>query len=211
MALKHVGRFKYNKKRVIVAYRTIPGDPYSALVVATESLPADEHDSLIKLVESAAGQEANELAEAMARTWFNDGRNILAGLHTTGRLRKVNTNEVEMVPDSKTTIGLDELNELIAKQKGVSIGDLAVKSSSEPEAVKKTESVAQNPVDAYTSSSMAAMDEAITTNEVVLDDDALAAQLRSQADAMFKEAKRLRDQADSLAPTKKKAKTAESA
>ena len=49
--------------------------------------------------------------------------------------------------------------------------------------------------------------------EGVLTDDQLAAQYRSQADAMFKEAKRLREQAEELAPTKKKAtkKTEESA
>jgi hypothetical protein len=209
MSLKHVGRFKNSKKRVIVAYRTIPGDPYSALVVATESLPADEHDSLIKLVESAAGQEAIELADAMSRTWFNDGRNILAGLHSTGKLRKVSTKDVEMVPDSKTNIGLDELNELIAKQKGISIEDLAIKAPGDTSPAKKVETNVQNPVDAYTSSNMNAMDEVITTSETVLDDDSLAAQLRSQADAMFKEAKRLREQAEDLAPTKKKAKITE--
>jgi hypothetical protein len=47
----------------------------------------------------------------------------------------------------------------------------------------------------------------------LLTDDVLAAQLRSQADAMFKEAKRLREQAEELSPTKKKTttKNAESA
>jgi predicted ATP-grasp superfamily ATP-dependent carboligase len=41
----------------------------------------------------------------------------------------------------------------------------------------------------------------------VLDDAALAAQFRSQADALYKEAKALRDQAEELVPTiKKKAK-----
>ena len=54
--IKHVGRIKNNKRRVIVAYRTLPGDPYNCLVVLTESLPSDEHDVLIKVVESPAGQ-----------------------------------------------------------------------------------------------------------------------------------------------------------
>jgi hypothetical protein len=38
----------------------------------------------------------------------------------------------------------------------------------------------------------------------VISDEQLAASLRSQADGMFKEAKRLREQAEELVPTKKK-------
>ena len=40
----------------------------------------------------------------------------------------------------------------------------------------------------------------------VVSDEQLAASYRSQADSMFKEAKRLREQAEELAPTKKKKK-----
>jgi len=40
----------------------------------------------------------------------------------------------------------------------------------------------------------------------VLTDDVLAAQYRSQADALFKEAQALRKQAEELVPTKKKTK-----
>jgi hypothetical protein len=50
-------------------------------------------------------------------------------------------------------------------------------------------------------------DYATTNVDGVLSDEDLAAQYRSQADAMFKEAKRLREQAEELAPTKKKTKT----
>lgn len=45
---------------------------------------------------------------------------------------------------------------------------------------------------------MLAMDEVVTTNEEVLTDEKLAAQYRSQADAMFKEAKLLREQAKEI-------------
>ena len=44
----------------------------------------------------------------------------------------------------------------------------------------------------------------VNANTDVLSDDDLAASYRSQADKMFKEAKRLREQAEELAPTKKK-------
>lgn len=206
MALKHIGRLKNNKRRAIVAYRTLPGDPYSALVVMTESLPADEHDSLVKLVESPAGQNSYELAEVMARTYLPDGRNMLAGFHSTGQLKKISTNDIEMTPDSLTTISLDDLNKVIAQQRGVSLEDLPIKPTS-PAEVKKP--IEQTP----TSNTVDTSVTPDTTNEGVLTDDQLAAQYRSQADALFKEAKRLREQAEDLAPTKKRStkKTNESA
>ena len=58
---------------------------------------------------------------------------------------------------------------------------------------------------------MTAMDEVVTTSEEVLTDEALAAQYRSQADALFKEAKSLREQAEALVPTKRKTKSKQSA
>ena len=74
--LKHVGRLKSSGKRVIVAYRTLPGDAYSALVIPTEGLNDSYHNALISTVESAAGQEAYEFAEAMDRTVTPDGYNM---------------------------------------------------------------------------------------------------------------------------------------
>ena len=203
--VKHVGRIAKNKRRCIVAYRTIPNDPYSALVLLTESMPADEHDALMSLVESPAGQQADELADAMARARLPDGRIMLAGFHKTGQLRKVATNEIEMIPNSKTSIMLNELNEIIAQQKGVALEDLAVKPTTQQEQAPKVEDEAA--VDAaslYTQEPAPAATQAETG---VLSDEDLAAQYRSQADAMFKEAKRLREQAEELSPTKKKPTT----
>ena len=50
--IKHVGRLKANQRKVIVAYRVIPGDKEaeSALVVDTASLADADHDTLIKTV-----------------------------------------------------------------------------------------------------------------------------------------------------------------
>ena len=127
MALKHVGRIASNKRKVVVAYRVIPGEPDQCLIIQTENLDSAEHDALITTVESGAGQDAYEFAEAMARAYLPDGRNMLAGFHTTGKFRKVPTNLVEMTPDNSTRIMLNELNDLIAEQKGVTVADLAVK------------------------------------------------------------------------------------
>lgn len=188
--LKHVGRLIKSKRRVVVAYRVVPNEPENCIVIATESLTADEHDSLMKVVESAAGQEANELATVLDRSVLPDGRPMLVAFHKTGKLQKQPTNDVEMIPNRTTSIPLNELNDLIAQQQGISVDDLAVQSSDNSE---KSESL-------ETTTPPAA------TENTVLTDEEIAANYRSQADALFKEAKKLREQAEDLVPTKKKRK-----
>ena len=199
MALKHVGRITSNKRKVVVAYRVLPNDPEHCLIVQTENLDAGEHDALMISVESAAGQEAYEFGEAMARAYLPDGRNMLAGFHTTGKLRRVETKMVDMTPDRNTTINLAELNRLIAEQRGVSIEDLALKGSTPAEKsteakddVEVTELATAGPVEA--------------PSDGILSDEELAAKYRSDADRLSKEAAALRRQAEELVPTKKKAK-----
>lgn len=181
--LKHVGRMANNQRKIVVAYRVVPGEPENCIVVTTENLMADEHDSLMKMVESDAGQSTNELSEVMARTQLPDGRNMLAAFHTTGKMTKAPTSNVEMLPDRNNTIILSELNEIIAQQAGVTVADLAGVTTSETS-------------------------DNTTSNDVMSDED-LAASYRSQADSLFKEAKALREQAEELVPTKKKTKKTE--
>ena len=102
---KHVGRLKANQRRVVVAYRVIPGEdtPTNSLVIDTASLNDADHDTLIKTVESNAGQESFEFAEVMARTTLSNGANMLANFHTTGKLTKVPMTEVEMLPNPNYT------------------------------------------------------------------------------------------------------------
>jgi len=194
MALKHVGRLASNKRKVVVAYRTLPGESDQCLVVTTENLDAADHDSLMKLVESPAGQQEDEFATAMARTHLSDGRIMLAGFHTTGKLAKLPTNSIEMTPDRNTSVMLDELNKIIAEQKGVSVDDLAIK----------------DPNSRTDEQPLATVSDAQEATDDVMSDEKLAAQYRSQADSLFKEAKRLREQAEELVPTKKKKSVAES-
>ena len=197
--LKHVGRLTTNNRKLIVAYKTIPNDPNNALVVHTESLDADMHDSLMKLVESASGQESVELADAMARTRIPDGRIMLAAFHTTGKLTKVPTNIVEMTPNNKTAVLLSDVNQAIADARGITIEELSLANGGA--ATTQTNADQEQPMSTLPS------DEPVSSNEQVLDDDQLAASYRSQADAMFKEAKRLREMAEELVPTKKKKAT----
>jgi hypothetical protein len=204
---KHVGRITKTNKKCGVVYRVVPGDPDNCIVVMTESLDAADHDSFINLINSTTAQDSYELGEAMARSQLSDGSNMLARFHKTGRMQKVASNLVELVPNNNASINLAELNKIIAEQKGVTISDLALGG-----ATPVVNKGVTNAADAYVEPNIES-----TTNDV-LDDNAIAKNLRSQADAMFKEAQRLRNEAEELSPTKKIAsvkksskKTAESA
>jgi len=195
--LKHVGRLRTNKRRVVVAYRTIPNDPYSCLCIMSDSLSSADHDDVMKLVESDAGQSADEFYQAMDRVYLSDGRPMLAGLHTQGHLRKMATADVEMTPNHKSSVPLNELNQIIADQKGVALEDLAIKPNT-PQAKAPAQKPATETVAEPTAAPLAA-----SANEV-LTDEQIAAKMRSDADRLFKEAKALREQAEELSPTKRK-------
>tara|TARA_B110000503_G_scaffold28131_1_gene44943 strand:- start:22679 stop:23290 length:612 start_codon:yes stop_codon:yes gene_type:complete len=203
MALKHVGRVKSNKRKVIVAYRVVPGDAESCIIVTTENLMAEEHDALIKAVESDAGQSAYEFGEAMARVVLPDGRNMLAAFHATGKMIKLSSSAVEMTPDNKTTLNLAELNKIIAEQRGVSVDDLALKDKN-AKAIP-TQDVVLEEVDLDTPAEVKQAAQLASTE--VLTDDELAAKYRSDADRLSKEAAALRRQAEDLVPTKKAKKS----
>jgi hypothetical protein len=198
---KHVGRIAKTKASIVVAYRVVPGEPENCIVITTSNLSADEHDTLIKAVESEAGQQADEFANVMARVSLPDGRNMLAWFHASGKMQKVPTNTIEMMPNRNTSIMLNELNDLIAQQRGVTVADLAIggaRPAKTPEAPVPTADAVAGQV---------GNNDPLATQvaeDGVLTDDTLAAQMRSQADAMFKEAKRLREEAESLVPTPKK-------
>jgi len=202
--IKHVGRLKSNKRKVIVAFKTLPGEPEYCVCVATENLRAEDHDSLIKLVESNSGQSADEFADVMARATLSDGSNMLGSLHASGRMQKFNTSDIEMTPDTHTSISLDELNRLIAEQRGTSIEDLAVKNRDQDEAMPKKDAVKQSTLAEPAPSATVDPAPLLADEDGVLTDEQLAASYRSQADRLFKEAKILREQAEALVPTKKK-------
>ena len=196
----------HNKRRVIVAYKVLPGQPDDCVVVTTENLEAGDHDALIKLVESSAGQEADDLATVMMRTQLSDGSNMLARFHTTGKMVKVKTSEVDMIPNQNTSIKLSELNEAIAQQKGITVADLAVKG---PDG--KTVQSSNAPSMTASEMAAAAPNVAPVADDGVITDEELAKKFRSDADRLSKEAAELRRQAEELVPTKKKASTKKTA
>jgi hypothetical protein len=203
--LKHVGRIKATNKKVLVAFRTLPGDAYSCLVVPTENLPDDMHNAIINCVESPAAQEAYEFAEALDRTQFPDGSRMLPSLHVKGRLVKVATGEVEMTPTNNATILLSELNQLIAEQRGIAVDELHIAPGSNEKPVERAPTPAK-PVDDVTRTTSASVSGEETVSTVELTPEAQAKEFRSQADKLSKQAAEMRRKAEELVPTKKKTK-----
>lgn len=187
--LKHVGRVVATNKKCLVAYRSLPGDAHYCLIVPTENLPDIYHDALINLVESNAGQTAYEFAEAMDRTQFPDGSRMLPALHASGRLIKVATSAIEMIPTATSNILLSELNQIIAEQRGVSVDDLSVKNDK-----------FEKPEDNKTTATVIESAEPLSFDSP----DSEAKYYRSQADKLAKQAAEMRRKAEELVPTKKK-------
>jgi hypothetical protein len=200
--MKHVGKMKNNSAKVAVVYRTLPGDPNSALVVGTNGLSDAYHDTLMSLIESDAGQQANELADIISVRRFPDGNVMLNYLHTNGHLKKVPTTGVLMTPNSQTSLPLAELNQIIADQKGVALEDLAVTEDGAKPTKKTSETKSQEKI---------VVDQEITVKPdpvkapVAEEKPVTVSDLRSMADKLFKEAQALRKKADELDPPKKKA------
>jgi hypothetical protein len=158
----------------------------------------------MSLIESEGAQQANELADVLAVRKFPDGSNMLEWLHSRGSLKKVPTNLVLMTPDTKSSIQLDELNILIADQKGLTLEQLAI-SEGEMIVVEPNAPATQNKWDKARedrATAKAAKDEAETVAAIALS----PAEMRSRADALYKEAARLRKDADAVDPPKKKTK-----
>jgi hypothetical protein len=202
--MKHVGKMKNNGARVAVAYRTLPGDSGNALVIGTGNLPDSWHDTLMTVIQDPSGQQANDLADILSVRKFPDGSNMLEWLHSRGSLTKVPTKLVLMTPDTKSSIQLDELNLLIADQKGLTLEQLAI-TEGEMIVVEPNAPATQNKWDKARedrATAKAAKDEAETVAAIALS----PAEMRSRADALYKEAARLRKDADAVDPPKKKTK-----
>jgi hypothetical protein len=193
--MKHVGKMKNNSARVAVVYRTIPGEVNSALVVGTNGLSDAYHDTLMGVIESESGQQANELADVLAVRRFTDGEVMLSWLHTRGHLKKVPTNLVLMTPTTQAQIPLNELNQLIADQRGISLEKLAVNDGSQQDkkSAKAKEIISDEVV------------VPVEVTEVIPELPVTAADLRSMADKLSKQAAEMRRKADEMAPPVKKA------
>jgi len=204
--IKHVGRIIATNKKCVVAYRTLPGDAYNCLVIPTESIPEQYHDALLNLVESNTGQMAYELAEALARSNFSDGTIMLSALHALGKLVKVPTDQIEMLPYPGSAIVLSELNQLIASQRGVPVDELALKGAPTNTPTEAVKEEAKAPVDDVTRTTSASVNATVAETPNLDDPNVAAKYYRSQADKLAKQAAQFRRMADDISPIEKKSR-----
>ena len=179
--LRHVG--KIGDRKVAVIFREVPNEPHMCLVTYTETLNQHIHEAVINCIESQIGQSSENLADALNRTHTKDGKYVLQLLHKENLLKKVQTSQVIMTPNPKTTIKLDELNKILNEMQQ---GEQAVKRLAEintgsdqstMEVVKQMRPEQTAPV--------------VATSGDVLGDSVLANNLKQHAARMEAEAKGL--------------------
>ena len=123
---------------------------------------------------------------------FADGINMLVKLNNRGYLKKYPTKQILMTPNSSTSILLSEINEIIQKQQsGMSEQDIANSMVDDTDSPPRT---------ATSLSPSQTIDQAVPTNDPVMDDNALAQNMLDQATTYEAESKRLREEAYAMAP-----------
>jgi len=138
---KHIGELVDGGAKVVIVYRTVPGEADNCLVVGTKFLPDMYHNALMKAVENDAGQDAEELGAYLDRQTFPDGTNMLKLLHNDNYIKKFKTKDIIVTYGSGADgrIVLNKLNELIAKEKGVKVSELTVDPDAPAKATKKAD------------------------------------------------------------------------
>ena len=127
--MKHVG--KHGDRKVCVLFREVPGEDHMCLIIYPETIQVVWQDAIQKVVESDIGQQADQLADALHRSYLPDGRPILETLHQERMIKKVRTADVIMTPNQSSSIRLDELNKMLNEMKQ---GEDAVKRLAENDA-----------------------------------------------------------------------------
>lgn len=189
MFLRHIGR--HGDRKVAVIFREVPGESHMCLVTYPEVLNQHIHDPLMKCIESDIGQNSENLADALNRTYTKDGQIILQKLHAEGMLKKIRTELVVMTPQPNVQIKLDELNKILDEMKQ---GEEAVKKLAELDASRGL----QDPVDVARRLRGDKKSEPVQSTGDAMGDQAIANNLRQQAERMSREAKGLMAEADRL-------------
>lgn len=187
MFIKHVG--KQGDRKVAIIFREVPGEDHMCLVVYPDVLPSHLHDALIKAIETPEAQQSDNLADAIHRQLFPDGRPMLVALHSEGMLKKVQTETVTVTPTPTASLKLSELNAMLRQMKE---GEQAIQKLAELDSTSGMTGRV-NPKDDFGRELRpppAARNNLMGSNQG-LTDDALASNLRTQAARMEAEAKGL--------------------
>lgn len=199
--MKHIGQVTNTGLKCIIVFRELYDDkgnvedPNHCLVVETERLPDMLHDDMVRVVESPTAQDSQEFYTVAHRSLFSDGVNMLVKLHNHGLLKKYQTKDITVTPNSYTSVPLNEINEIVKKtNSGMSPQDIQNSMVNDTDGAPRT------------STSLSATqtnDQAIDTNEDPMSDLAIAKTMVAQADTYELEVKRLREEAYAMAPNLK--------
>jgi len=205
--IKHVG--KHNNKKCVILFRTVPNENHMCLVVYPDTLPRHIHDDIMTALESESGQQAKEFSDYLFRVTLSDGNNALTTLHKEGMIKKVPTNQVIVTPNIKSTVRLDELNEILNK---MALGEEAVKElanldknaglTGKRRPQEKTLGEVRAPLESR--SQPAQVDTNISLTDILTDEQlaeqrlAQARKMAADAKALLAESERLQKEAASL-------------
>jgi len=204
--IKHSGR--HGDRKVAVLYRKVPGEDHMCLVIYPEVLPAHWQDAIQKVLESDVGQQAKELAEALHRSYFPDGRPILETLHAERMIKKIRTADIIMIPRSGSKIRLDELNKMLDEME---LGEAAIKKMAEndasrgmvaPEVKRKAEAEykAQQAQKESAPRFQAPQDAALSDRDIAANMVFQAKKMEIEAKQMIAEAARMKKDAQRMDP-----------
>ena len=203
--IKHVG--KNGDRKVLVLYRQVPGEDHMCLVIYPEVLNAAWQDTIQRVVESDIGQQAEELADALHRSLFPDGRPILQTLHNERMIKKIRTGDIIMTPRQDSKIRLDELNKMLNEMK---LGAEAVKKMAEndasrgmvaPEVKRAAEAQYKAGQQAQQAPLVAPAGGALSDRDIAANMVYQAKQMELNAKQMIAEAARMKKEAQNLNPS----------
>jgi len=210
--IKHVG--KHGDRKVCVLFREVPGEDHMCLIIYPETIQAVWQDAIQKVLESDIGQQAEQLADALHRSLFPDGRAILETLHQERMIKKVRTSDVIMTPNTASKIRLDELNKMLNEMK---TGEAAIKRMAENDAsrgmvapevkraaeakYKADQANLANPNYVAPPILNAGQDGALSDRDIAANMLAQAKAMELNALAMSKEAARMKKDAERMDPT----------
>lgn len=219
--IKHVG--KHNNKKCIILFRTVPNENHMCLVAYPDTMPRHIHDDIMSALESDSGQQSPELSDYLFRFTLSDGNNALETLHREGMIKKVPTNQVIVTPNAKSTVRLDELNDILDKMKQ---GETAIKELADLDKnagmtgkrrrTDEGKNLGEVRAPRESRSTPATVDTNVRINEVLSSEElanhrlALAQKMQAEAKALLAEAARLQEEALSIsspAATKNGTKT----
>lgn len=217
--IKHVG--KHNNKKIVLLWRRVPNEGHMALVLYSDTLPRLIHDEVMAALESQVGQNAKELSDVLFRTTMADGRNALEVLHKEGFIKKVPTSQVLITPTAKSSVRLDELNNILDEMEK---GEEAIErlrdidKSAGMQTKKRVEgrevgmppnnqSVSRTNIDVEATDSAAkylkgAITDVLSDADIAQQRLSQAESMRAQAEQLIAEAKRLEKEASTLTPAK---------